>query len=89
MVKDENKAMINLLYYEPESEEDRDNKGLEYTMKKYQRILKLYYGEYSGFHQPKTLDLFDKIAEKCNYLYTKSLWKMLRDHTLDEFLTVK
>ena len=41
MIKDENKNAINLLYYEPDSEEDRDNKGLEYSMKKYQRILHL------------------------------------------------
>ena len=58
-------------------------------MKRYQKILKIYYHEYSGFHKPKALDQFDKIAEKGNFLYNKSLWKLLRDHTLDEFITVK
>lgn len=49
----------------------------------------MYYNTYSGFHKPKALDSFDKISEKGNTLFTKSLWKMFKDHTLDEFITVR
>lgn len=43
LAKDTDKARILLGYFDPEQEEERDNKGLEYTMKKYQRVLKVYY----------------------------------------------
>lgn len=89
LAKDENKGLIHLLYYEPDDEEERDNKGLEYSIKKYQRVLRVYYNVYSGFQKPKTLDLFDKIAEKGNYIYAKAIWKLLKDHSLDEFISVK
>ena len=89
MEKDQNKLKIDLPYFDPEDEEERDGKALEYVLKKYQRVLKTYYNEYSGFHKPKVLDDFDKLAERGKFLFAKSLWKMLRDHTLDEFITVK
>lgn len=58
-------------------------------MKRFQRVIKVYYSAYSGLHKPKSTKLFDEIAEKGSLLYSSSLWKLLRDHTLDEFITVK
>lgn len=83
------KGKLNLVYYAPENQEDRDVKGLEYVMKKYNRILKLYYGMYSGHHRAKNLDSFDQIAEKYNLLYSAGLIRMVKENTLDEFLTVR
>lgn len=58
-------------------------------MKKYQRILKVLYSNYSGHHKPKKLDNFIEIAEKYHLLTSSSLWKLLKEHCLDEYLTVR
>lgn len=55
-------------------------------MKKYQRILKVYYNVYSGHNKPQNLDSFDQIAQKVNLLYSANLWKMLKEHGLDEYI---
>lgn len=47
-------------------------------MKKYQRILKVYYNVYSGHNKPQNLDSFDQIAQKINLLYSANLWRMLK-----------
>lgn len=51
--------------------------------------MKLYYNIYSGHIKPKNLDSFDQIAQKVNLMYSAHLWKFLKDHTLDEFITVR
>ncbi len=58
-------------------------------MKKYQRVLKLYYSIYSGYHRPMTVKSFDIFADQNNLLYSTALWKLLKDNTLDEFINVK
>lgn len=77
------KLTLEIPFYHPDHEQERDVKGLEYSIKKYQRILKLYYNIYSGHIKPQNLDSFDKIAEKVGLLYSANLWKMIKDHTLD------
>lgn len=83
------KGKIDLPYYESSNEEERDIRALNYLMKKYQRVLKLYYSVYSGYHRPMTVKLFDTLADQNNLLYSTALWKLLKDHALDEFINVK
>lgn len=77
------KNSFDIPFYHPDYEEERDVKGLQSAIKKYQKILKVYYNIYSGHIKPKTLDSFDQIAQKVNLMYSAPLWKFLRDHTLD------
>lgn len=58
-------------------------------MKKYNKVLKVYYSNYSGHHKPRKLDNFAEISDQYNMLYSKSVWKFLKDSSLDEFLKVK
>lgn len=52
-------------------------------MKKYQRVLKVIYGSYSGYHKPKKLDNFSEIADQYHLLTSAGLWKLIKDHGLD------
>lgn len=58
-------------------------------MKKYQRVFKVLYGNYSGHHKPKKLDNFTEIAQQYHLLTSAGSWKLLKDHNLDEYITVK
>lgn len=58
-------------------------------MRKYQKILKLYYSLYSGHNKPQNLDSFDQMAQKFNLLYSVNLIKMFKDHMLDEFISMR
>ncbi len=58
-------------------------------MKKYLRVLKVLYGNYSGHHKPKKLDNFAEIADQYHLLTSAGLWKLIKDHCLDDYITVK
>lgn len=58
-------------------------------MKKYQRVLKVYYGNYSGHLKPKKLDNFTEIANHYSLMTSSGLWKLLKDHSLDDYLSVR
>ena len=58
-------------------------------MKRYQRVYKVYYANYSGHHKPKKLDNFSEIADHYHLLTSTGLWKLMRDHSLDKYITVR
>lgn len=53
MAEDQLRGKVEMPFYENDNEEDRDVKALEYLFKKYQRVLKVYFGNYSGNLKPK------------------------------------
>ena len=89
MNEDRVKGKLDLPFYDAENEEERDIRALNYLMKKYQRVLKVYYSIYSGYIKPKSIKIFDDMAGQSHLLYSPALWKLLKDHTLDEFINVK
>jgi hypothetical protein len=72
-----------LPFYDPENEDERDVKAIQYLMKKYAKIFKVYYNNYGGKLRPNTVKLFDDISERGNLMQTANVWKLLRDHFLD------
>ena len=87
--EDRVKGKLDLPYYHPDNEEERDIRALNYLMKKYQRVLKVYYSIYSGYIKPKSIKIFDEMADQSHLMYSAALWKLLKDHTLDQFINVK
>lgn len=57
-------------------------------MKKYNRALKVYFNQYLGVKKIGANKNFDQIAEKSNLIEIGATWKMLKDHTLDEFVSL-
>jgi len=78
-----------LQLYDPELEEDRDVKALQILLKKYNRILKLYYNNYGGKLRPNVLKSFDELSEKSHLMQSANVWRLLKDHALDQYITHK
>lgn len=57
-------------------------------MKKYAKLFKIYYNNYGGKLRPNTIKLFEDISERGNLMQTANVWKWLRDHYLDQYITV-
>jgi len=51
--------------------------------------LKVYYHNYGGKLRPNTIPLFDDISQTAYLMQSANVWKMLRDHDLDLFISVK
>lgn len=49
----------------------------------------MYYHNYGGKLRPNTIKLFDDISHTANLMQSANVWKLLRDHNLDLFITVK
>ena len=58
-------------------------------MKKYQRVIKVLYTRYSGHNKPKKIDNFTEMADHYHLLVSKSSWQLIRDHSLDDYITVR
>ncbi len=87
--KDKANDFSYIQFFDPKSEQDRDIKGMNYIMKKYSKIIKLYYNVYGGRLRPNNVKLFEELSEKNSLMQSANVWKLLKDHTLDEFITVK
>jgi hypothetical protein len=61
---------------------------MKYVLKKYNKVLKLYYSMYSK-SKTNNLNLFDDLAERNSVMQVANVWKLFKDHFLDEFMTVK
>ena len=48
-------------------------------MKKYNRVLKVFYSNYGGKLRPKSISLFDELAEKQNLMTVANVWKLFKD----------
>jgi hypothetical protein len=68
-----------LPFYEEEAEEERDVKGLNYLLKKYSKLFKIYYTNY-GKLRANNIKLFDDISERGGLMQSANVWKLLRDH---------
>jgi hypothetical protein len=79
----------SLPFYDPELEEDRDVKAIQYLTKKYNKLFKVYYHNYGGKHRPNTIKLFEDLSHTAYLMQTANVWKLLRDNNLDLFITVK
>jgi hypothetical protein len=51
-----------LPYYDPENEDERDVKALQFLMKKHARLFKVYFNNYGGKLRPNTVRLFEDIS---------------------------
>ena len=78
-----------LPFFEPEIEEDRDVKGVQYLSKKYSKLFKVYYTNYGGKLRPNTLKLFEDVSHQAYLMQSANAMKLLRDNDLDLFITVK
>lgn len=58
-------------------------------MKKYHRVLLVYFNTYAGTFRTNNALLFDKLDEKKQLMQLANVWKLLKDHYLDEFITIK
>jgi hypothetical protein len=76
-------------FYDPEIEEDRDNKGVQYLLKKYSKIFRVYFHNYGGKQRPNTLKLFDDVSHTGYLMQSANVWKLLRDNDLDLFITMR
>lgn len=47
-----------LPFYDPEVEEDKDVKAVQYLIKKYNKLFKVYYNNYGGKLRPNTIKFF-------------------------------
>ena len=89
MLKDRANDFSYIQFFDVKSQEERDIKGMNYIMKKYNKIIKLYYNIYGGRLRPNAVKLFEQLSEKNSLMQSANVWKLLKDHTLDEFITVK
>jgi hypothetical protein len=48
----------HLPFYDPALEEDRDVRAVDFLLKKYGKVLKVYYHNYGGRLRPNTIKLF-------------------------------
>ena len=71
-----------------EHEEERDRKGVDVVMRKYQKAIKNLFYLYanSGF-SGKDTGPFSKIEKKMQLISLTEIWKILRDHDLDGLLS--
>jgi hypothetical protein len=76
-----------LPFYDEEVEDDRDVKGLQYLFKRYSKLFRLYYTNY-GKLRPNNIKLFEDFSERGGLMQSANVWKLLRDHQLDEYVTV-
>ena len=58
-------------------------------MKKYNKVLKILYSNYSGRLKPNSISCFDEMGEKLGLMQTASFWKIFKDFELDEFMTIR
>ena len=58
-------------------------------IKKYGKLLKVYYHNYGGKLRPNTLKLFEDVSHIANMMNTANISKMMRDNNLDLFISVK
>ena len=56
-------------------------------MKKYQKVLKLYYNTYQGTFRVGAHKTFDEIGERFSLLEAASTWKILKDHRLEAYIS--
>jgi hypothetical protein len=62
---------------------------MQILIKKYAPVLKVYYHNYGGKLRPNTIPLFDDISQTAYLMQSANVWKLLRDHDLDLFISVK
>ena len=78
---------LYLNYYSTEAEEERDAQGVEQAVRRYEKALKVYFKEYCGkkigFHTKN----FDEILDRANHLHTSAIFKMLKDHGMETYIT--
>lgn len=48
-------------------------------MKKYNRVLKVFYSNYGGKLRPNSINYFDEIAEKQSLMTVANVWKLFKD----------
>lgn len=87
--KDMANDFSHLPFYDPEWEEERDVKAIDFILRRYNKLFKVYYHNYGGRQRPNTLRLFDEHSERSHLMQSANVWKFLRDHYLDQFITVK
>jgi hypothetical protein len=83
MIRDMANDFNYLPFYNPNFEEERDIKSILHLLKKYSKILKVYYNLYGGRLRPVTLKLFEDISDRNHLMQSSNVWKLLRDHGLD------
>ena len=62
---------------------------MQITLKKYAPVFKVYYHHYGGKLRPNNIQLFDDISQSAHLMQAANVWKMLRDHSLDQFISVR
>lgn len=58
-------------------------------MKKYNKVLKIFYSNYGGKLRPNSISLFDEMAEKQSLMTVANVWKLFKDFELDQFMTIR
>ncbi len=58
-------------------------------MKKYNKVIKILYSNYSGKLKTNSISCFDEMGEKLSLMQIASCWKMFKDFELDEFMTIR
>ena len=57
-------------------------------MKRYNKIIKLIFNQYTNSKKINAVKTFDEIIEKKQTIEAGAIWKLVRDYTLDEFITL-
>ena len=57
-------------------------------MKRYNKIIKLIFDQYTNSKIINAVKTFDEIIEKKQTIEAGAIWKLVRDYTLDEFITL-
>lgn len=73
---------LYLNFYTPEAEEERDAQGVEQFVRRYDKIMKLYFNLYSGKKQGFHTKFFDEISDRANFVHSSGVYKMLKEHGL-------
>lgn len=76
-------------YFDVELEEDKDIRALEYIQRRFHKVIRFMYIKYSGsIGEVKVVKDFDEFAQRTQAIKAADIWKMLREHGLDEYITV-
>lgn len=77
---------INVVHLQ--HEEDRDREGVEVVMRKYQKVVRSLFMDYSnsGFSGKETSN-FNKMEKKLELISLPETWKIMKDHDLADLIT--
>lgn len=73
---------LNIPYYTPDAEEERDASGLDNMLRRYEKALRVYFTNYCGKKQGFTVKSFDEHQQRKGFIHPSSIFHFLTDHGL-------